>query len=314
MWFFLVKRCGLGVLIVCLAVTALYLMIHSIPGDPASIILGPRATEEMKAALAVKMGLDQPIMIQLVNFFGDVLRGDLGVDVFSQRPVIDIIMEQLPHTLILIFISVVWAAAIGIPLGCYSAVYQNSLFDKISAILSVGTIAIPSFVVAIYGLLIFSVTLRWLPAIGAGDTGDWWDQFTHLILPSLAVGLGWVGYISRLVRSSMLETLGANHIRTARAFGLPERVIIYRYSLRIAILPTITLLGVGVGYLLSGALFAEIVFARPGIGKLIFDAVSTRNYPIVMGSVLVTTVLFVIVTTLADFVNALLDPRIRAHA
>jgi peptide/nickel transport system permease protein len=112
----------------------------------------------------------------------------------------------------------------------------------------------------------------------------------------------------------MLETLGANHIRTARAFGLPERVIIFRYSLRIAILPTITLLGVGVGYLLSGALFAEIVFARPGIGKLIFDAVSTRNYPIVMGSVLVTTVLFVIVTTLADFVNALLDPRIRAHA
>lgn len=314
MWFFLVKRCGLGVLIVCLAVMALYLMIHSIPGDPASIILGPRATEEMKAALAVKMGLDQPILIQLFNFFKDVFQGDLGFDVFSQRPVIDIIMEQLPHTLILILVSIMWAATIGVPLGCYSAIYQNSLFDKISAILSVGTIAIPSFVVAIYGLLIFSVTLRWLPAIGAGDSGDIADQLTHLILPSLAVGLGWVGYISRLVRSSMLETLGANHIRTARAFGLPERVIIYRYSLRIAILPTITLLGVGVGYLLSGALFAEIVFARPGIGKLIFDAVSTRNYPIVMGSVLITTILFVIVTTLADFVNALLDPRIRAHA
>jgi len=289
-------------------------MIHSIPGDPASIILGPRATEEMKAALAIKMGLDQPIMIQLFNFFSDVFQGDLGFDVFSQRPVIDIIMEQLPHTLILILVSIVWAAAIGIPLGCYSALYQNSWFDKISAILSVGTIAIPSFVVAIYGLLIFSVSLRWLPAIGAGDSGDLGDQLLHLILPSLAVGLGWVGYISRLVRSSMLETLGANHVRTARAYGLPERMIIFKYSLRIAILPTITLLGVGVGYLLSGALFAEIVFARPGIGKLIFDAVSTRNYPIVMGSVLITTIMFVVVTTVADFVNALLDPRIRAHA
>ncbi|MEH6578534.1 MAG: ABC transporter permease [Amphritea sp.] len=314
MWFFLLKRCCLAVLIVLLAVTALYLMIHAIPGDPASIILGPRATEEMKAALAVKMGLDQPVYIQLLTFFGDVIQGNLGFDVFSQRPVTEIIMEQLPYTLILILTSISWAAAIGIPLGCYSAIYQNSLFDKVSAVLSVGTIAIPSFVVAIYGLLIFSVSLQWLPAIGAGNDGDFWDQAEHLILPSLAVGLGWVGYISRLVRSSMLETLSANHVRTARAFGLPERVIIFRYSLRIAILPTITLLGVGIGYLLSGALFAEIVFARPGIGKLIFDAVSTRNYPIVMGSVLVTTVLFVIATTLADFINAVFDPRIRTHA
>ena len=314
MWFFLLKRCCLAILIVLLAVTTLYLMIHAIPGDPASIILGPRATEEMKAALAVEMGLDQPVYVQLLSFFGNVLQGDLGFDVFSQRSVTDIIMEQLPYTLILILTSITWAAAIGIPLGCYSAVYQNSLFDRITAVLSVGTIAIPSFVVAIYGLLIFSVSLQWLPAIGTGDEGDYWDQFKHLILPSLAVGLGWVGYISRLVRSSMLETLGANHVRTARAFGLPERVIIFRYSLRIAILPTITLLGVGIGYLLSGALFAEIVFARPGIGKLIFDAVSTRNYPIVMGSVLTTTVLFVVATTLADFINAIFDPRIRAQA
>jgi peptide/nickel transport system permease protein len=125
------------------------------------------------------------------------------------------------------------------------------------------------------------------------------------------VGLGWVGYIARLVRSSMLEVLSANHIRTARAFGLKESTILFRYALRIAVLPTITLLGVGIGYMLSGALFAEIVFARPGIGKLIFDAVSTRNYPIVMGSVLVTTIIFVIATTLADLLNALLDSRIR---
>jgi peptide/nickel transport system permease protein len=175
----------------------------------------------------------------------------------------------------------------------------------------VGAIAVPSFVVAIYSLLVFAVALKWLPAIGAGQEGDMVSQLEHLILPSLAVGLGWVGYIARLVRASMLEVLGENHIRTARAFGLPERSIIYSYALRLAILPTVALLGVGIGNMLSGAVFAEIVFARPGIGKLIYDAVITRNYPVVMGSVIVTTVLFVICTTVSDLVAAALDPRIR---
>ena len=311
MWLFLLRRSGLAVLIVMLAVSALYLMIHAIPGDPASIILGPRATDEMKAALYIKMGLDQPVYVQLGSFFANILQGDLGYDVFSQRDVTDIVFEQLPWTLALIFTAVTWAALIGIPLGCYSALHANTWFDTLTGILSVGTIAIPSFVVAIYSLLVFAVTLQWLPAIGAGESGDILSQLEHLILPAFAVGLGWVGYISRLVRASMLEVMGSNHVRTAKAFGLPSRWITFRYALRLAILPTVTLLGVGIGYLLSASLFAEIVFARPGIGKLIFDAVSTRNYPVVMGSVLVTTGLFVIATTLADFVNALLDPRIR---
>lgn len=166
---------------------------------------------------------------------------------------------------------------------------------------------------ALYVLLLFAVTLKWLPAIGAGEPGDIGSRISHLILPAFAIGLSWVGYIARLVRASMLEVLGENHVRTARAFGLPERTIIFRYVLRIAILPTITILGVGIGFLLSSAVFAEIVFARPGIGKLIFDSVTTRNYPVVMGSVLVTTVLFVISTTLSDLVNAIFDPRLRVE-
>jgi peptide/nickel transport system permease protein len=314
MGLFLFKRGALALLIVLLAVSALYLMIFAIPGDPASIMLGPRATPEMKAAISLQLGLDQPVYVQLLHFFGNLLRGDLGTDIFSMRPVSEIIFQQLPHTLILILCSIGWAALVGVPLGCYSAIYRNSWLDRITAVFSVGTIAIPSFVVAIYSLLIFAVTLKWLPAIGAGESGNLVDQLQHLILPSFAVGLGWVGYIARLVRSSMLEVLGAPHIRTARAFGLAESTIVFRYALRIAILPTVTLLGVGIGYMLSGALFAEIVFARPGIGKLIFDAVSTRNYPIVMGSVLVTTVLFVVATTSADLLNAMLDPRTRDQA
>ena len=242
-----------------------------------------------------------------------MLRGDLGDDVFSERPVSEIFFTQLPFTASLIFMAIGWSAALGIPLGCYSAIRRGSTIDKLSGIFSVGTITIPSFVVALYSLLIFAVYLKWLPAIGAGRDGDLLDQLQHLILPSFAVGLGWVGYLARLVRASMLEILGENHIRTARAFGLPERTIVLHYALRLAILPTVALLGVGIGYMLSGAVFAEIVFARPGVGKLIFDAVITRNYPLVMGSVIMTTIIFVLCTTVADLVSAFLDPRIREN-
>ena len=309
---YLLKRLGLGALIVVIAVTLLYTMIHMVPGDPASVILGPRASPEMREALSERMGLDDPLPLQIVYFFGDLLVGDMGTDVFSNRPVSTIVFEQLPFTLALIVAGVGWAVLLGVPLGSYSALHRASWLDKVVAVLSVSAIAVPSFVVALYSLLLFAVALQWFPAVGAGDQGDLVDQLHHLVLPAFALGLGWVGYLARLVRASMLEVMGENHIRTARAFGLPERVIVFRYALRIAILPTITLLGVGIGSLLSSAVFAEIVFARPGIGKLIFDAVSTRNYPIVMGSVLVTTVLFVVCTTVADLINASLDPRVRA--
>ncbi len=309
---FAAKRLFLGVLIVVAAVSLLYGMIHMVPGDPVKIMLGPRATPEMKEVLFEKLGLNDPLPVQIVNFLGDVARGELGYDVFTGRPVGTIVAEQAPHTIILVLASIGWAAAIGIPLGCYASVRRNTLFDRISGVLTVSCIAIPPFVVALYALLLFAVWLQWLPAIGAGERGDVGSQISHLILPSLAVGLGWVGYIARLVCASMLEVLGENHVRTARAVGLPEPTIIFKYVLRIAVLPTITLLGIGIGILLSSAVFAEIVFARPGIGKLIYDAVTTRNYPVVMGSVLVTTMLFVLCTTLADLINALLDPRQRS--
>ena len=310
---FMVKRLALAVVIALLSVTLLFIIVHLIPGDPARTMLGPRATPELIADLETRMGLDQPLPIQILIFFGNMLRGDLGMDMFSNRPVATIVFEQLPYTLALIFASITWSAALGIFLGCYSAVRRNSLADRITGVLAVSFIAAPAFVIALYSLLLFAVKLRWFPAIGAGDPGDIPDQLWHLVLPSFAIGLSWVGYIARLVRASMLEIMGEGHIRTARAFGLPERWITYRYALRLAILPTITVIGVGMGFLLSAAVFAEIVFARPGIGKLVIDSITTRNYPVVMGSVLVSTILFVASTTLSDIANALLDPRIRQN-
>lgn len=308
---FVTQRGLLALLILMLAVTLLFAMIHMMPGDPASVILGPKASPELKAELNQRMGLDQPLVVQLGHFYADLARGDLGVDVFSDRAVSDIVFEQLPYTLVLVLAAIGGAALLGIPLGCFSAIRRNSLLDRVTAVMSVAFIAVPSFVVALYLLLWLAVKWRWFPAMGAGASGDLVDQARHLVLPATALGLGWVGYIARLVRATMLEVMEENHIRTARAFGLHERTIVVHYALRIAILPTVTILGLGIGTMLSGALFAEIVFSRPGIGKLLHDAVMTRNYPVVMGSVLVTTAFFVLSTLVSDIINAALDPRLR---
>jgi len=308
---FVINKLIVGFLIILASISSLYIMIHMVPGDPVKVLLGPRATLEMQEAIAIKLGLDDPIFIQIFNFISNIFKGDLGNDILTQRPVLTILLEQTPHTIALVIFSIGWAILIGIPLGCYNAIYQNSFSDKLSGIFTVSFIAIPPFVVGLYCLLIFAVSLKWLPAIGVGESGNLISKFLHLILPSIAVGLGWVGYLARLVRSSMLEIFKENHVRTARAYGISESKIIVHYVLRIAILPTITLLGTGIGILFSSSVFAEIIFSRPGIGKLIYESVIDRNYPVVMGAVLISSTLFVITTTLADIINALLDPRIK---
>jgi len=306
------RRLLLAMAIVLCATSLLFCLIFVLPGDPTAVALGPMASAAMRADFARRMGLDRPLAEQFLRFLAHMLAGNLGRDVFADRPVATIILDALPHTLALTVFGLGWAVLIGIPAGCWAAVRPDGWFDRISGVLAVAAIAVPSFVVALYALLLFAETLRWLPAIGAGEPGHPVDQLRHLVLPSLAIGLGWVGYLARLVRSSMLEVLAENHVRTARAYGIGERRVVFRYALRLAVLPTIALLGVSVGHLLSGAVFAEIVFARPGLGKLVYDAVITRNYPLVSGTVLVTTALFACCTLAADLLVAGLDPRVRA--
>lgn len=308
---FAIRRIGLAFAILLTASGMLFAMIYVVPGDPTAVALGPMASAAQRAEFRTAMGLDETVPVRLVTFLGRAARGELGTDVFSNRKIARIIGEALPHTVALTATALGWAILLGVPLGCWSAVRHNGWVDRAIGVLSVAVIAVPSFVVALYGLLLFAVDLNWLPAIGAGEAGDVGDQLRHLVLPSLAIGLGWVGYLARLVRASMLEVLGEPHVRTARSFGLSERRVVFRYALGLAVLPTIALLGVAVGHLLSGAVFAEIVFARPGIGKLVYDAVLTRNFPIVSGTVLVTTALFVLCTLLADLLAAWLDPRVR---
>lgn len=311
MWIYFLRRLLLSVVIVVVAITILNLMLHLVPGDPAVMVLGPRATPELIEQTRTAMGLDQPMLLQMATFFGNLLRGDMGVDVFTGRQVSTIVFEQLPFTLALITAAIAWSTLIGVPLGCYSAIRRDSALDKILGVFSVSTISIPSFVMALYALLVFAVWLRWLPAVGAGE--GFWRQANHLLLPAFAVGVSWVGYIARIVRASMLEVLGESHVRMARAFGLPERRIVISYALRIAVLPAVTLIGAGVVHLFSAAVFAEVIFARPGVGALIVNAVNERNYPIVLGCVLVTTGIIVLATLVSDLVNAWLDPRVREN-
>jgi len=305
------KRIGLALVIIFFAMLVLFSLIHLIPGDPVSIALGPRATAEIQAKYAERMGLNDPFIVQYLKFMWNALQGDLGSDVFTDRPVTQTVLSQMKFTVILAVAGLGWAALLGIPLGCLSAVQRNSFLDKFAGVLSVGTIAIPSFVVSIWALLFFAVMFKLFPVIGAGKSGDLLDQIWHLILPAFAIGLGWVGYLARIVRASMLEVMGENYIRAAKAYGLPNSVVVYRYALKVAILPTVTLLGVGMGNLLSGAVFAEIIFARPGVGKLIVDMVMTRNFPVVQGAVLLTSMLYVFMVTMTDLLAASLDPRVR---
>ena len=311
---FAARRMAMTMAILVVSMAMLFSLVYLVPGDPASIALGPRATDAMKQELRTRMGLDQPIYMQLVNFVSNAVQGNLGVDVWTNRPVLDVVLEAVPYTLWLVVISVGWAVLLGIPLGILSAAWRNGLLDRVVGFLSVAAIAVPSFIVAVYSLIFFAVRLQWLPAIGAGPEGDALAQARYLILPAFAVGLAWVGYIARLVRASMLETLGESHIRTARAFGISECRVLSRYALQIAITPTIAVIGVGIGTLISGAVLAEIVFARPGIGKLAYDAVGARNYPVVMGAVLVTTALYALCTLLADIIIAWMDPRARSRS
>ena len=295
----------LGAMLLLFALTVL------VPGDPAAILLGPQASPEAAARFIHEMGLDQPVHVRFLRFFANLLQGDLGTDVVSGRRVIDSVMAVLPYTVILTFTSIFLSMLVGIPLGAYAATRPGSLADNLLAGLSVAFIAIPSFVVAILLLLVFSVWLDWLPVLGTGRAGDLADQARRLILPTTALSIGWVGFIARLVRTSMLEVLNEPYIRTSRAYGLPTTTIVYKYALKNAFIPPLAILGLGVGRLLGGAVLVEIVFARPGLGRLVLDAINARNFPVLQGAVLVVVVLFVLTNLAVDLLYAALDPRMR---
>src|SRR5689334_6199738 len=299
--------------VIILVMTFLGLLVHLIPGDPVKTIMGPRASPQLANLVRKQMELEKPVPTQVYDFIRNALQGDLGIDFVSQVPVTTLIRAALPQTIILAVTALVIAVLIGVPLGVLASTRPGSWLDRITGVVSVALITVPPYVAGLLLLVVFSVRLQALPAIGIGNTGDPVDYARHLLLPAVALALGWVGYIARLVRASMLEVLGSNYIRTARAFGLRQRLIFYKYGLRNAIIPTIAVLGVGLGNLIGGTIFVEVIFARPGLGTLIFNAIEARNYPIVRGGVLVIAVMCVLANLVADLSYRLFDPRIRVE-
>jgi len=295
----------LGVLILLFALT------YFLPGDPASVMLGPRATPELIKDLNHRLHLDQPVYTRLGYYILGILRGDLGESVWSRHKVSSLIANALPYTITLAVCSMGLAALVGIFLGVFATIYKESIIDHLVTGISLVGVAVPDFVAACLLLLIFAVHLNLFPVLGAGEAGNIADKIYHLILPVISLAIGWIGYLSRLTRETMLEVLDSDYIRVAKAFGMPAKHIHYKYALKNAVIPTITVIGLGIGKLLGGAVLVEIIFNRPGIGKLVVDAVYARDLPVVQGGILMATLLFVLANLIADISYAYIDPRIQ---
>jgi peptide/nickel transport system permease protein len=281
-----------------------------VPGDFASVMLGPRATPELRAQITHEMGLDRSLFEQLWLFVSKAVTGNFGEDVISHRPILDIVLDVVPYTLALAVSALALALIVGVPLGIIAALKPGSWLDSILALVSISFITTPTLVVSIILFLIFAIGLHLLPVAGAGEAGDPLDQIRHLILPSVALALGWVGYISRLVRAALLDTLTELHVRTLRAYGVPEVRIVSKFALKLAFVPVVSILGIGFGDLIGSSVVTEIIFARPGIGSLIFNSIAQRNYPVVQACVVFIVAFYVIANLVVDMVNAMLDPRI----
>lgn len=295
----------IGVLIV------VFLVVHLIPGDPVRAVLGDTATPEQITRTRQDLGLDQPLPAQFLDYITRVVQGDLGTSIASRQSVTDQVAARLPATVSLAVAGVAVSVLLGIPLGILGATLRGRVADFIALIVSTIGVAAPSFWVGILLSTLFAVQLGWLPATGGGTPGDPGSIVLALILPATALGLSGMAMIARMTRSSMLDVLSEDYVRTARAKGAAERRVVYRHALRNAAIPIATVIGLNFGHLLGGTIVMETVFARPGIGKLLLDAILGRDYPVVQGVTLVIAISFVLVNLLTDLTYTYLDPRLK---
>jgi peptide/nickel transport system permease protein len=304
---FLLRRLGSGALAILGVSILVFAFLHLVPGDPVDQIAGGEATPDQRAKIEHCMGLDQPLAGQFVTFLGHIVDGTLGHQCKSSkddRTVASRIAEVLPHTLALALCGMLVAIVLALPLGVLAAVKRGTWIDTIATVASLSVIGLPIMLLGPVLLLVFFVWLGWLP--GPTETGP-----AAILMPAVAIGLQLMAMLSRMTRSSMIEVLGEDYVRTARAKGLDEKRVLGVHALRNALLPVITVAGLQFGSLLTGSIIIEKVFARPGLGLTLLQAISERNYPVVQGCVLVTAVIYVIVNTGVDLAYGLADPRIR---
>jgi len=309
-----------------------FMIIRAIPGNPAQIILGQQATKEAVEALTIKLGLDNPWYVQYFKYLGDLFKGDLGESMRTRAPVSDEIWPYLAATFELALFAIVIAVIIGINAGIISAWFQNSWFDYTAMILALVGVSMPIFWLGLMGQWAFAVENPWLPTGGREEVRDpvnaitnlyvldtiiqgrfdqLWQVFRHLILPGLALATIPMAIIARMTRSSMLEVMRSDYIRTARAKGQKMFWVVYKHALKNAIIPVLTIIGLQMGMLLGGAILTETIFAWPGVGRYIYDAIGYRDYPVIQSAILIVALFFVMINLLVDLLYSLIDPRIK---
>jgi ABC-type dipeptide/oligopeptide/nickel transport system permease component len=329
---YLLGRIAATIPVIVLISLLVFLLIHAAPGDPADLLLSDEASPADIADARRRWGLDQPIYIQYLRFLANVASGDLGMSFRYSDPVLGLIGERLPATIELAIVSMLIATVIGIPLGVWAGAKPNSWADNLGSMFGFFGISMPSFWLGIMLILIISGYFKWLPSSGRStygvaqgfETGFYiihsvftgnvkaaWDGIKYIIMPAIALGTGMMGLVMRVTRSSVLEIMSEDYVRTARAKGLAENTVLWRHGLRNALVPVITVVGLELGTLLSGSIIVETVFAWPGSGSLLIAAIQSRDYPLITGTVLTYTIAFVVINFAIDILYALIDPRIR---
>lgn len=298
--------------VLLIVATVGFFLIYLTPGDPAAVMLGPDATQEDIETLHRLIGLDKPLLTQLYLWYVRILRGDLGYSIFLQRPVLQAIFERLQPTALLTLLSLVLGVTVGVPAGIVAAVRRNSWLDQASMSVALFGVSVPHFWLGLNLILLFSVYLGLFPVAGYVPVEQSVaGALRSLTLPSVTLGLSASALIARMTRSCMLEVLGQDFIRTARAKGNAERRVIYRHALRNAMIPTVTVIGLAMGSLLAGAVVTETVFALPGVGRLVISSVMRRDYPVVQGVLMFTAAVYMVVNLLIDLAYVYLDPRVK---
>jgi len=304
---YILKRLLMVIPILLGVATIIFVLMFLVPGDPARLLMGQHGDERTLENIRREMGLDKPVYIQYIRYIGKLIQGNLGMSYRQKRPVAQIIRERFPATAKLAVASMILSIIIGISAGIIAAIYRNRFWDLLVMILSLTGISMPVFWLGMILILFFASGLGWLPVGGYGKSGD----LRHIFLPALSLSAVFIGYIARMMRSSMLEVIGKDYIRTARAKGLSEGAVIIRHALRNAFIPVITVIGINFAGLLGGAVATETVFAWPGLGRATVDAIKVRDLPVVEGCVLFLAFIFVMVNLLVDLSYVWLDPRIR---
>lgn len=308
---FILKRLLFAIPTLFGVLTLVFFMVRVVPGDPALVVLGDQASPQALESLRQRLGLDKPLLVQYGDYLANIAQGDLGRSLTTNRPVMTDMLSVLPFTIELTIASLLIGLIGGVPLGVMAAVKRNGIADWLARVVSLIGLSFPAFVSGVLLLVMFAIQWRVFPVISAPRSGDLLERLRALALPAINLGVIMIAYVTRVTRSGMLTALGEDYVRTARAKGVPARLVVWRHALRNVLIPVVTIVGLNLGVLIGNSVLTEIVFSRPGLGKIIVNALNTRDYATLQGMMVVFAFAIVVANVITDLVYGLVDPRVK---